>query len=782
MSLLTLFGSSSGGGGSSTPFPAGADALYSLRLIGPGYSGFCVEVLRASDNSTMNIGFVDGVIDIATALAFAGGSNLQIFTWYDQSGNANNATQSTSLTSQPILVVINGQPWISFGNSGGSSVQFLTTVSPITLTGDQTINLVAQISADTGMVPLGCIDGTHGWFVSLNPSPHVGAIGFFTDVNGTLFDTSNVLTSNPNPAISRITYTRASGVFTTFLNNVQTETATGITNGASTAAAVIGQVDGAQMEGLIGEIAIYGSALNSTNRQAIDASQKSFFADTGFTIPFNGTAAVQFGSGETLQLGDVLDIERTVPWTAFVAAQVYSSASENGDLTFFSNINHSDANKTGYGAWYLTDGSLIVRISNDLGTNAIDVRSAPGVNVVVDGKKHIFAFSYDGSSTAAGVAAYIDGVPATLTAFENNLTASIIDSGQVFCVGSQINDPNDHIDGTIGFFQLDTVVRNSAYVAAHTTAATLPPLDPTNTAVRLNFTEGSGATVHDATTNALNGTLSSPTMWVSGGPVPIPTTLATTEAPDTAAIHVTDNPVTPPPPALPIAPAPSFVPPTTGIGSPADLLQRVIRVLPRRWWQFMAPIRDAVIGGLASQAAFSYLQIQYAIQQARIKSSTGPFLDIISQDFFGGNLPRALGQNDASFLQQILANLFAPKQTRAAIVEAVENLTGFSATVVEPWNPLDWGGYGIPVNGYGIGLGYGSLSFNNQVFVTVKNFGGGIPLITGYGHSQAGYGACGSISEYADISEVTGAVTDAEVFQTVANTIAEGVTAWVDIE
>jgi hypothetical protein len=217
-------------------------------------------------------------------------------------------------------------------------------------------------------------------------------------------------------------------------------------------------------------------------------------------------------------------------------------------------------------------------------------------------------------------------------------------------------------------------------------------------------------------------------------------------------------------------------------GDTNDLKQRVIRVLPRRWWQFMAPIRDAVIGGLASQAAFSYSQIQYAIQQARIKSSTGPFLDIISQDFFGGNLPRATGETDANFLQQILANLFAPKQTRAAIIEAVEALTGGSATVVEPWNPRDWGGYGIGVNGYGIGLGYGSLRLRNQVFVTVANASGGIPFVTGYGFPQAGYGAGNGISEYADIGQVTGAATPDQIFLTIANTVAEGVTAWVDIE
>jgi hypothetical protein len=41
----------------------GAAAAYSLRLLNTDYTGDAVVVRRASDNTTQNIGFVDGELD-----------------------------------------------------------------------------------------------------------------------------------------------------------------------------------------------------------------------------------------------------------------------------------------------------------------------------------------------------------------------------------------------------------------------------------------------------------------------------------------------------------------------------------------------------------------------------------------------------------------------------------------------------------------------------------------------------------------------------------------------
>jgi hypothetical protein len=65
------------------------------------------------------------------------------------------------------------------------------------------------------------------------------------------------------------------------------------------------------------------------------------------------------------------------------------------------------------------------------------------------------------------------------------------------------------------FFQLDNVARSSAYIANYYpgSATPLPPADA-NTKMRVMFSEGLGTTVHDTSSNAFTGTLSTAGAWV----------------------------------------------------------------------------------------------------------------------------------------------------------------------------------------------------------------------------------------------------------------------------
>lgn len=100
-------------------FYPNAAAAYSVRKLRTAYSGNCIQVRRSSDNTTQDIGFVNNVLDTASLLSFVGAGNGFVPIWYDQSGNGNNITQSTS-TSQPQIVssgsllVDNGIPKIQF--------------------------------------------------------------------------------------------------------------------------------------------------------------------------------------------------------------------------------------------------------------------------------------------------------------------------------------------------------------------------------------------------------------------------------------------------------------------------------------------------------------------------------------------------------------------------------------------------------------------------------------------------------------------------------------------
>jgi len=124
---------------------SGAAAAYSLRLLDNTYTGDAIVVRRASDNTTQNIGFVNNELDTASLESFCSGTDGFVTTWYDQSGNANNATQATA-SSQP-KIVSSGSTILE---NGKAVVQFDGINDNIKNTAfslDETINLSNAIVA-----------------------------------------------------------------------------------------------------------------------------------------------------------------------------------------------------------------------------------------------------------------------------------------------------------------------------------------------------------------------------------------------------------------------------------------------------------------------------------------------------------------------------------------------------------------------------------------------------------------------------------------------------------
>jgi hypothetical protein len=212
-------------------------------------------------------------------------------------------------------------------------------------------------------------------------------------------------------------------------------------------------------------------------------------------------------------------------------------------------------------------------------------------------------------------------------------------------------------------------------------------------------------------------------------------------------------------------------------GDANDMLARLRATLPP-WFPDDAPITNGVLAGLAGGLSFGYSLIQFAKAQTRIATMSGGWLDMAAWDFFGARFMRRRGEADASFKPRVLLELLRPRQTRAAISQALVDLTGAAPAIFEPWNPGDCGAYGYAM-GYGCAGCYGSLALRNQIFVTaVLADGPGIPNVGGYGVGMIGYGVAG---EYVDLSQVTGPITNEEIYSVVAQTVAAGVTAWVDI-
>jgi hypothetical protein len=83
-------------------FPNAALA-FSVKKIRAAYTGNCMKVRRASDNTTLDIGFSGDDLDISALQTFCASTNGFVDTWYNQSGTNAVAIQ-TVLAKQPKIV------------------------------------------------------------------------------------------------------------------------------------------------------------------------------------------------------------------------------------------------------------------------------------------------------------------------------------------------------------------------------------------------------------------------------------------------------------------------------------------------------------------------------------------------------------------------------------------------------------------------------------------------------------------------------------------------------
>lgn len=112
------------------------------------------------------------------------------------------------------------------------------------------------------------------------------------------------------------------------------------------------------------------------------------------------------------------------------------------------------------------------------------------------------------------------------------------------------------------------------------------------------------------------------------------------------------------------------------------------------------PVSQLSTTGNGSGALFN---IKYAPNFPTYPIAFSNNLDLISQDFFGGLLPRRPQELDDSFRSRILSTVMKPKATRPAMLQALTNLVQpafiqagvpfVAPEIYEPWYPADNGGY-----------------------------------------------------------------------------------------
>jgi hypothetical protein len=99
-----------------------AAVAYSLRKLRTAFTGSAIRVRRSSDNTEQDIGFVNNELDTSSLTTFCEAGNGFVTTWYDQSGNGYNATQTTAanqpqIVSSGSVILQNSKPTITHTSS-----------------------------------------------------------------------------------------------------------------------------------------------------------------------------------------------------------------------------------------------------------------------------------------------------------------------------------------------------------------------------------------------------------------------------------------------------------------------------------------------------------------------------------------------------------------------------------------------------------------------------------------------------------------------------------------
>ena len=183
---------------------SGAAAAYSLRLLDNTYTGNAIKVRRSSDNAEQDIAFVNNELDTASLETFASGTDAFVTTWYDQSGNDYNVTQTTA-SKQPKIVLsgstitTNSKPTIEF--NGTTSYLF----NPLQLVDDATSAFISTAFSTTRSALQ---------YVLEMPRDTGGSRGFDVRTISSTNILSGLLTENP------VVSTNATGTFNNASGNL----------------------------------------------------------------------------------------------------------------------------------------------------------------------------------------------------------------------------------------------------------------------------------------------------------------------------------------------------------------------------------------------------------------------------------------------------------------------------------------------------------------------------------------------------------------------------------
>lgn len=248
-------------------------AAYGMRRLRTLYTDYILRIRRDSDNDELDIGAIaNGDLDTAAIATFIGGGSGYIVNWYDQSGNAYTAAQTTA-ASQPLYVASgqNGRPVARW-----DGVNDTMAFSGVTATQIYSIFLVfktASIAVSQNPLLIGSDSNQNGFGFQVN---------FDTVAKRGLYNhfVANQLNGNATTSYELWSALRTGGIASMWNNGVSQS----ITNSSASmnTPSAVGSIGGMPtrifLNGDITEIIICNAALSDANRQAAEAAANTYWA------------------------------------------------------------------------------------------------------------------------------------------------------------------------------------------------------------------------------------------------------------------------------------------------------------------------------------------------------------------------------------------------------------------------------------------------------------------------------------------------------------------------
>jgi hypothetical protein len=256
-----------------------AAAAYSVRKLDKDYTGYCMKVREDSGNTEADIGFDgSGDLDTAAIASHCGSANGYVVTWYDQSGNSEDVTQSTGGDQPKIyngtaVVTDNGKPALEFDGLNDDFTIDNTSLDIGTLSSF----MVGRFASTASQIMLSLSGGTSPvdkrWYMGYVAG---GNINFGYASASTAFSTTYNTNQNLLTMIAGTTQGNASA----FVNGSTLGTATRTTGVSSNQQAHIGAFNNQfYTNGTIQEL-VYYSADQSSNRTGIESDIDTYFSIT----------------------------------------------------------------------------------------------------------------------------------------------------------------------------------------------------------------------------------------------------------------------------------------------------------------------------------------------------------------------------------------------------------------------------------------------------------------------------------------------------------------------